>query len=398
MFFLRATRRALPALVTAALLAGSSAAGAQTGNGDQQQALQNQVVVLTQAQNTALAQLQGVQQQKAVLDAKVSDLTNQINGAEARLGPLASDAARLDTAVADLQRTIVGTQARLADARRALNASAAQLYRSARAGAQYATLLSAGPRDLVAQSKYLSHITRERQAKVHEVSTLQGQLERQRTTMAADQAKADAAASTARALRDQLVSARDQLGPAEAQAAAQAAAEQTTLKQIQGSLSDDKVEIASLQAASDAITAALQARGGVSVAAAAGGLAGPGQCQARPVPGAVTSPFGPRGSGFHPGVDMHALMGDPIHACRGGVVVSAGWKGGYGNAVVIDHGGGMATLYGHQSRLGVTAGQTVSAGDVIGYIGSTGFSTGPHLHFEVRINGKPINPAPYLIP
>jgi len=70
--------------------------------------------------------------------------------------------------------------------------------------------------------------------------------------------------------------------------------------------------------------------------------------------------------------------------------------GGYGNATVIDHGGGMATLYGHQSRIVVTAGQHVNAGDIIGYIGSTGFSTGPHLHFEVRINGNTVDPAPYL--
>jgi murein DD-endopeptidase MepM/ murein hydrolase activator NlpD len=74
----------------------------------------------------------------------------------------------------------------------------------------------------------------------------------------------------------------------------------------------------------------------------------------------------------------------------------AGDQGGYGNAVVIDHGEGMATLYGHQSRLAVQPGQHVAAGDVIGYVGSTGYSSGPHLHFEVRTGGYPIDPAPYL--
>jgi len=93
---------------------------------------------------------------------------------------------------------------------------------------------------------------------------------------------------------------------------------------------------------------------------------------------------------------MNASYGDPIFACRAGTVVDAGWQGGYGNATVIDHGGGMATLYGHQSRLGVTPGQHVTAGQIIGYIGSTGYSTGPHLHFEVRLAGNPVNPAPYL--
>ena len=77
-------------------------------------------------------------------------------------------------------------------------------------------------------------------------------------------------------------------------------------------------------------------------------------------------------------------------------MVSAGWMGGYGNATVIDHGGGMATLYGHQSQILVSVGQHVNGGDVIGKIGSTGYSTGPHLHFEVRINGNTVDPDPHL--
>ena len=93
---------------------------------------------------------------------------------------------------------------------------------------------------------------------------------------------------------------------------------------------------------------------------------------------------------------MSGSSGTSIHACRVGKIVIAGSQGGYGNTVVIDHGGGMATLYGHQSRIAVSEGQQVNAGDVIGYVGSTGMSTGPHLHFEVRISGNPVNPASYL--
>ena len=99
---------------------------------------------------------------------------------------------------------------------------------------------------------------------------------------------------------------------------------------------------------------------------------------------------------FHSGVDIAASMGTPIKACLGGTVVFSGSLGGYGNAVVIDHGGGMGTLYAHQSKLGSSVNEAVSAGQVIGYVGSTGHSTGPHLHFEVRLNGNPVNPVPYL--
>ena len=114
-----------------------------------------------------------------------------------------------------------------------------------------------------------------------------------------------------------------------------------------------------------------------------------------PLHGPVTSEFGPRYGGFHPGIDIAAAYGTPIHAAKAGVVIFAGWYGGYGNFVIIDHGGGLATAYGHQSRIAVSQGQHVSQGDVVGFEGSTGYSTGPHLHFEVRINGNPQNPRGY---
>jgi murein DD-endopeptidase MepM/ murein hydrolase activator NlpD len=114
-----------------------------------------------------------------------------------------------------------------------------------------------------------------------------------------------------------------------------------------------------------------------------------------PIHGPVTSEFGPRWGGFHPGIDIAPAFGTPIQAAKNGVVILAGSAGGYGNFVLIDHGGGLVTGYAHQSRLAVTQGQTVTQGQLIGYEGSTGDSTGPHLHFEVRINGSPQNPRNY---
>jgi len=115
-----------------------------------------------------------------------------------------------------------------------------------------------------------------------------------------------------------------------------------------------------------------------------------------PIHGSVTSEFGPRWGGFHPGIDIADPTGTPIHAAKGGQVIFAGWEGGYGNFVLIDHGGGIVTGYAHQSQIAVTQGQTVSQGQTIGSVGSTGDSTGPHLHFEVRINGAPQNPRSYV--
>ena len=118
-----------------------------------------------------------------------------------------------------------------------------------------------------------------------------------------------------------------------------------------------------------------------------------------PTTGVVTSPYGLRwgGSDFHPGIDIANDMGTAIVATADGVVDFAGWNaGGYGNMVDIDHGNGIMTRYGHASQVVVSAGQQVKRGQLIAYMGSTGFSTGPHVHYEVIINGQRVNPISYL--
>lgn len=115
-----------------------------------------------------------------------------------------------------------------------------------------------------------------------------------------------------------------------------------------------------------------------------------------PVHGPITSPFGMRWGVLHPGIDIGVPIGTPVHASAAGTVVWCGWMQGYGNFVVIDHGGGYATAYGHNSRIEVKCGEDVSQGQVIAYSGCTGFCTGPHVHFEVRVNGTPVDPLNYL--
>jgi murein DD-endopeptidase MepM/ murein hydrolase activator NlpD len=115
-----------------------------------------------------------------------------------------------------------------------------------------------------------------------------------------------------------------------------------------------------------------------------------------PVNGPVTSPFGYRWGRLHAGIDIGVPYGTPIHAAASGTVVLAGWTGGYGNYTCIDHGGGLATCYAHQSSFAVSSGAQVAQGQVIGYVGNTGHSFGSHLHFEVRINGTPVDPLGYL--
>jgi murein DD-endopeptidase MepM/ murein hydrolase activator NlpD len=99
---------------------------------------------------------------------------------------------------------------------------------------------------------------------------------------------------------------------------------------------------------------------------------------------------------MHTGIDLGAGMGTKVFSAEWGIVRRAEWLGGYGNTIMVDHGGGIWTLYGHLSKINVKVGQTVARGEVIGLVGSTGWSTGPHLHFEVRENGTPVNPHNWL--
>jgi murein DD-endopeptidase MepM/ murein hydrolase activator NlpD len=118
-----------------------------------------------------------------------------------------------------------------------------------------------------------------------------------------------------------------------------------------------------------------------------------------PTTGVVTSPYGLRwgGTDFHPGIDIANDLGTPIVATADGIVEYAGWNaGGYGNMVDINHGNGLMTRYGHASQVVVTVGQYVKRGQLIAYMGSTGFSTGPHCHYEVHVSGQRVNPISYL--
>ena len=167
-----------------------------------------------------------------------------------------------------------------------------------------------------------------------------------------------------------------------------------------------------LMASSASITAMLQQRAAERAAAAAAASQGGGGATttwvqgtgqlAAPVNAPITSDFGWRihpiygTSRLHAGTDFGVDEGTPVHAADGGVVVEAGWISGYGYTVIIDHGNGMSTLYAHNSDVAVSPGQTVSKGQVVSYSGNTGGSTGPHLHFEVRINGEPTDPMGYL--
>ena len=173
---------------------------------------------------------------------------------------------------------------------------------------------------------------------------------------------------------------------------------QSVLNSLRQERSDLQEELAAMEAESARIEAQIRAYQKVS-----GGTISPYKGRFMlPVNGRFSSGFGYRihpishVKKMHTGQDIAASSGTTIHAAGPGVVISTGWRGGYGNTVIIDHGGGISTLYGHCSKIYAHSGQKVKAGESIAAVGSTGFSTGPHLHFEVRVNGSPVNPRKYL--
>ena len=159
-------------------------------------------------------------------------------------------------------------------------------------------------------------------------------------------------------------------------------------------LAREEANIAGLIRAREVSGASVDGRPVAAASAAAPARSGSGLIW--PSAGSVSSPFGYRWGSMHTGIDIDSGYGASIRAAKGGVVISAGWYGGYGQCTIIDHGGGFTTLYAHQSSMLAREGQSVSQGELIGYVGGTGNVTGPHLHFETRVGGTPQNPMNYL--
>ncbi len=209
-----------------------------------------------------------------------------------------------------------------------------------------------------------------------------------RAEQAQVEASASAAAAEQRGVVTRLVANRDALAAAQR-------AKSATLASIEEDQDAILEEIHALEQQSAQLAAQIRAAQEQSSTSSVVPPSGSGQL-GWPVSGPVTSGFGMRWGRMHEGIDIMCSTGTPVRAAAAGTVIYAGWLGGYGNLVVVDHGGGLSTAYAHNSSLASSVGQSVAAGQVVSYSGSTGNSSGPHVHFEVRVNGSAVDPLGYL--
>jgi murein DD-endopeptidase MepM/ murein hydrolase activator NlpD len=335
------------------------------------------------------------------LDKAVSDLTKQATAAQRRLDTAQRNLhkAEADQVVA-IQR-LGAVQARVDASRQEMNQTVAAMYQRGTSEEQavYVALVEGAttPQDLFSAQRYVSGTIKSDRRDLDHFVALAKDADDLRKEV-------EARAEDIRVTRDQQAAERDRLIGLKNEALANRAAakseedrQQDLLKEVQDKKADFQSELNALQVESGAVGEFLrQVQAGQKLA--------PRKKHTfkAPVAGPISSGFGTRvhpilgDVRMHTGIDFAVGTGFPIKAAGPGIVVWAGPRGGYGNAVIIDHRNGLATLYGHQSRVNVTVGQKVSAGQVVGFVGQTGMATGPHLHFEVREFGTPVDPLLYL--
>ena len=365
--------------------------------------------------------VQTVRQREDALRSQIAAVSSQIRSLEAHVGDVASQLQTLESdlslhqqRLAKLNELYVARTRQLAFLRRLYHASVDRLnqrivdiYESEQTDV-VGVVLSAGSFDeLLDQIDYVKTIGEQDKKIASQVRRSRDQVhaERERTKHARASMQEEVRAIAVRTdqkrlVKEQLLADRSSLSTAREHkkvgldsltATERAEAEEIDALQAQSASLGAQIRAAQ-EAAARRAAAQSQSSSSVPAAAPSGN---PGGLQ-WPVSGPVTSPFGWRWGRMHEGIDIAVSSGTPVHAAASGTVIYAGWMSGYGNLVAIDHGGGLSTAYGHNTSVAVAVGQHVNQGEVIAYSGSTGHSTGPHVHFEVRVGGSPVDPLGYL--
>ena len=350
------------------------------------------------------AKLSATRQKEAALKQQISGLTAGIRKLEARVGDVSQKLSLLEQDLELHQRRLEKLNAlyvfeteRLNFLRRAyatavhqLNLRMIDLYETHDPTLVEVIIESESFQDALDRIHYLDSIAQQDKHIAARVAGARDAMRKTRAQTKVVRARVHAETQVVAVRTQQQRDVRDQLLASKSQLNGKRARQQTALKLT-------RKQEHTLETEAQAIAAAdAQVRGQLAAAQASTDSTPSAAGLIWPVSGPVVSPFGYRWGRLHAGIDIAVPYGTPIHAAAAGTVVLAGWVGGYGNYTCVDHGGGMATCYAHQSSYAVSQGAAVTQGQLIGYVGCTGHCFGPHLHFEVRINGTPVDPLGYL--
>ena len=376
---------ALAALAVTLVLAAPAAGD----NSAKIAALQQRIAAAREHETALNSQIADVTSRIRTLEGKVGDVSQKLSVLEQDLALHKERLDKLNALYLFETERLHFLQREYARVVNALNQRLIEIYESPERSAAEVILNSKSVQDAIETLHYLAAIADQDKRIAREVGSARDQVHatRERTkkvraTVASETQVVAIRTQQQREVKDQLLASRNELANARSRKRADLASTRKKEKEW--------IDEANALAAADAsVRSQLAGSQSSDTTPSASGLIWP-------VNGPVTSPFGYRWGRLHAGIDIAVPYGTPIHAAASGRVVIAGWVGGYGNYTCIDHGGGMATCYAHQSSFATSVGAHVSQGQVIGYVGNTGHSFGPHLHFEVRINGTPVDPLGYL--
>jgi peptidoglycan DL-endopeptidase CwlO len=355
-------------------------------------------------------QIQWRKGRERVLASDVAGYTHRINGLQDDITRLEGKQMKLQASLdaknaelaqiqEDLRRErlrLARLRARLAEAQKALGARLVALYKADKPDALTVVLESNGFADLLERTEFMQRVSRQDARIIGIVRRAKADATRSAKRLAKLEAKA-------KAIADQIEGERNQVAAVKGQLVERRTRYDTARSDKQQMLATTRSDRQSLEGDLKALVAQqskIQAKLAQAASGGGGGPIGPVRPGSGgliwPVNGPIVSPFGMRWGRLHAGVDIAVPTGTPIRAAASGRVVIAGWVSGYGNYTCIQHSGPLSTCYGHQERFATSVGANVSQGQVIGYSDCTGHCFGPHVHFETRINGAPVDPMGYL--
>ena len=391
-------RRLALGLLLLLLLAGPAAGQSY----DRKRAVDDRIAVLneriaaTRAQEGALTeQISAVTEKIRLLQDDVGRASSTVEQLEAELSLHREKLTKLTTLLRFETERLNFLREQYGVALSRYNQRLVSIYQSEKLDTLAVLLSASSFADLIDQLDYMSQVGALDREVTSEVATAKEEMrkarERTKRTRAqvVVQTKAiEVKTDRARAERDRLLASQYALSTARSE-------KQSTLASVRHDREEFLHEVTGLAQVSSQLAAQIQ--GAQATLSTSGSASAPSSSGfIWPVSGPVTSTFGIRWGRMHEGIDIGAGSGTPIRAAASGTVISAGWLGGYGNLIVIDHGGGLATAYAHMSGYAASSGQPVAQGQTIGFVGCTGHCFGSHLHFEVRVGGAPVDPLSYL--